>query len=747
MFGILLGIVLTSGIVSAEFWACFNEGEFIDYCNPLIPDRTAPNNGYSLCMNDYNDENECWISGSYPVCLTLPLECSGTGGGSVDEDPPVLEVFSPEQDAVYSNKNILLDVESSEQADISYHNEGDVGPWKQVCNNCWSYSGNRNFQEGLNDLTFKAVDNAGNIGWHSLQFRVDSQKPQVKKTEPKNGFASGDFHIEFKEGNPTELMVHFGNGNFGFVEHEVDLTNECENDDVNFECDTNADLSPYDNQNIEYYVILKDIAGNLDQSNTEDLSVDYTPPKMDSFEYDVNGKYVTFVLEVSELNFDRAQYMDNTDLKPKWNNLCTKLDENNVCEKKVSFNDGTHDVNLRVLDKAGNEVVSSTTFFTDSMSPKIKDVGPSKDFASGFFEVEFDEENVNSLTLHYGNDLSGYGVKEVDIAGDCDNDEGKHNCLTEVSLDDYDGEEMEYWFVVRDLAGQEDVDGADELMVDISPPTINSFEYEVGKKSAIFNIEITELNFHEVQYIDNLDPKGKWKKLCSKLSNGVCEKKINLNDGPHDVNIQVFDKAGNSVGTSVQFLTDSKKPKIISIEPSKNFANGFFDIEIKEINLDSVYITYGNDDTGFFEYTVDLIDECEFDSNDKYMCTSFIDLGLFEGEKIGYFVEVYDILDQKDSDKEDKLIVDTVLPVINSLDYNMEGNKVTFIIDIIEENFDGVEYYDDGSTNPKWKTLCTSLDSGVCDKKLSFNIGFHSVDFRVRDGAGNVVFDNVEFTI
>jgi hypothetical protein len=744
MFGILFGLVLTIGMVSAEFWACFDKGEFIDYCNPAIPDRTAPNDGYTLCMSDYHDD--CWVSGSYPVCLTLPLDCDGVGGnGTIDEEPPILDILSPIQDFVYPSKNILLEIESSEQADIFYQYAGESS-WKNVCSNCWSYDSNRNFKEGLNELTFRSTDNAGNENLQELQFRVDSQEPQIQNVEPTSGFASGDFFIEFREGNPTEMKLHYGNDNLGFVDHMVDIENDCVQDDDEYSCTTSVDLSVYDNNDIEYYVELRDIAGNVDTSNTEDISVDYSNPVIILFEYEVDGKYVTFFMEVEETNFDKVQYYDHSASSPKWKNLCTSLDDD-TCEKKVSFLDGTHDVDVRAIDEAENEAISSTTFFTDSKVPKIKEVEPSGDFASRYFEIEFDEQNPDSVILHYGNDESGFGEMNVDVGNDCAVDEDEHYCVVEADLSIYDGEEIEYWFVVKDLADQEDIEGQDELMVDISDPVIDYFGYVIDGKYATFIVDITEANFDEVMYIDNLADKPRWRKLCSKLNEGSCGKKVSFKDGEHDVDIQVYDKAGNSVGTSEMFLTDSKKPKILDMVPDGDFASGIFEIEIREINLESVIINYGNEDTGFLEHDVNIIDECSLIEDDEFLCSLFLELGSFENQEIEYRVDVFDIVDQHDEDDEKGLHVDTVNPVINSFDYSIDGDDVTFVLDITEANFDEVEYYDNLALNPKWRRLCSSLDEGICEKEVDFSDGNHDVDIRVVDEAGNEAFEDLEFTI
>jgi len=64
-------------------------------------------------------------------------------------------------------------------------------------------------------------------------------------------------------------------------------------------------LSDYDGTQIDYYVSLSDLAGNIEESRTRTLDVDISPPVIDSFGFEVEEKYVTFVLEVEEPYLDK----------------------------------------------------------------------------------------------------------------------------------------------------------------------------------------------------------------------------------------------------------------------------------------------------------------------------------------------------------------------------------------------------------------------------------------------------------
>ena len=60
--------------------------------------------------------------------------------------------------------------------------------------------------------------------------------------------------------------------------------------------------------------------------------------------------------------------------------------------------------------------------------------------------------------------------------------------------------------------------------------------------------------FDVIEYMDNSDSNPRWRILCSSLKNNVCFKKVSFKVGSHNVMIRVLDNAGNSVGTSIQFI-------------------------------------------------------------------------------------------------------------------------------------------------------------------------------------------------
>lgn len=489
-------------------------------------------------------------SGNY---TTLPSHCNNlpqcgfgqSGGGQIDLEAPILQIFSPTQSGVYSTRSILLNLQSNENADIYYlDNINGRGRWTKVCTNCDFYSARRTFKEGLNDLTFRATDSHGNQNLYEWEFYLDSVKPKIKNTEPTEGFASGVFNVEFEEENPSALVLHYGNSATGFRTYDLDIDEDCVQDRT-FVCETQVDLTSYNNQDISYYFVLRDIADNVVQSRAAALRVDNSAPIINSLEFTTEGKYANFVIDLTEQNFKKVTYIDYSDSRPKETVLCNRL-VNNICEKRVSFKDGGHDVEIKAYDLAGSAATGNAEFFTDSKKPKIKETSPKSGFYTGEFEVKFSEENPVDLKLYYGNGISGMYMLPLNLE-DCSPIGNDLSCSINVDLSDYDGERINYKFELGDRANQYVMSKETKLDVDVTYPVINDITYTLsGNKANVLN-DLTEQNLDEAIYINYNDNNPQEKVFCTRLP---CRKTIALNAGDNNIDFRVVDKAGNSVAES-----------------------------------------------------------------------------------------------------------------------------------------------------------------------------------------------------
>src|SRR3989344_3762243 len=330
MILLVLSIVLVSVKVNAEYrLLCLTRGETIEFsrCNSQIPDRTCDSDfGCQFCTNMIAENVYCPTSVN--ICNSEGLSCSYLENHTIDRQAPELQIIDPAQNQVYNSKSLIVKLDVDELADIYYlDNINGRGRWVRICTDCTSYVGRRSFEEGLNDLTFRASDPIGNEAFVNRSFFIDSKKPRISKTLPKGDFASGFFYIEFKEDNPSSIILNYGN--------EV----------------------------IEYWFRIIDIADMMVDSRHLNLLVDTTEPILNSINFEVIGRSVNFDLGITEINFDSVQYYDNSEMRPRWRTLCNRLNEGH-CITRKSFTGGINNVDLKITDEAGNFIVQDISFTT-----------------------------------------------------------------------------------------------------------------------------------------------------------------------------------------------------------------------------------------------------------------------------------------------------------------------------------------------------------------------------------------------
>jgi hypothetical protein len=556
----LVLILINLSYISAEFWACANYRERINYCDDYKePKICYDTGGCEYCMSVYNEEDNCYIHGVWPQCNQVQRECTFTEGEGAgiesDGTPPELNLFSPAEGDIFDSRKVLFDFYVNEPSTITYlDNNDDRKRWKTICSNCQGdYSRGVNFKDGEQNITIKAKDRNNNQMNVTRSFYVDSSGPRIRGTEPRRGFANGIFSVEFSEENPKNLTLFYGLIGETAKEYSVDLENECVKGDRNTECETFVDVSEFDGETIEYWFELEDIAESKDESRSNELQVDITKPEISNFDYKVDGRKVYFSMDVDEKNLNSVYYVDNNDERAREKSICRRLD-GTYCEGRGSFKDGKQNITIYAFDEAGNYDKIDLSFFVDSKDPKISKTEPRRGFASGFFSVEFKEENPKNLTLFYGLVGEGPETEELDL-GLCVDSRGKTYCDVEVDLTAYSGNEIEYWFELTDILDQKDVSKKNELEVDTDKPIIlneNFWEQDSeNDKYIYFNIEIEEKNFDQVGYWEEDRGRNKFRRLCSRLDKedrddviGTCEKKKTFRSGDHVLEVVAYDEVG-----------------------------------------------------------------------------------------------------------------------------------------------------------------------------------------------------------
>jgi len=276
-----------------------------------------------------------------------------------------LNVSSP-LNGNYESRKVAFEIRTDKEVEIiEYINHNDRRPrWRRLCRGCDEFGVNRvrtkNMKEGENNITIRAVDSIGNIEEINVLVFVDSKKPRISKILPKRrAFTNGsNFYVKYTEDNLQQVVFSFN------PDHVV---SSCTDSGKNIECWFDYDLSLYDGEVIEYSIKLTDLIRSV-ESKTIGVTVDMTAPEVlnpdDFWEQGLGrkNKYIYFYLEVDEDNLDEVNYIDYEASRPRWRRLCSRL-RDGVCEKRKSFRKGWHDVDVQILDEAGNSVVVSVGEF------------------------------------------------------------------------------------------------------------------------------------------------------------------------------------------------------------------------------------------------------------------------------------------------------------------------------------------------------------------------------------------------
>lgn len=361
---LIISVIMTA-IVSATTYnlLCLGKGGKVKFseCNPGIRDYTCTSTSCNICASICS--NGAYGPASPNTCNALGLSCTYLDG-SVDQQPSVLTILHPTEGKVYKSKAQLLNLEADEIVSIYYAYPDSRGRWSPICSRCTSYSGKRSFKEGANNLTFRTRDLFGNTAYFNLSFVIDSQKPRISKTTPSGGFAASDFYLEFKELNPVSLIFHYGNDISGRKSLSLNINSDCVqdlNDKAKFKCRRYVNVEEYDSETIQYFFNLTDIAGNSFVSRTINLNIDTSPPIINALDHSIKGRAVTFILNITEPNFDATEYIDNSAPRPMWRTLCSSLSKG-ICKKVQTFSIGNHEIDIQVTDDAGNTAGQSVSF-------------------------------------------------------------------------------------------------------------------------------------------------------------------------------------------------------------------------------------------------------------------------------------------------------------------------------------------------------------------------------------------------
>jgi hypothetical protein len=235
--------------------------------------------------------------------------------------------------------------------------------------------------------------------------------------------------------------------------------------------------------------------------------------------------------------------------QPLYIDICNNKDCSHI-EKYLPLTDGNHTLGIVTINKDNRQFEDSVNFLIDSKSPQISTTKPqSRKYTNGNdFYIKYSEENCKNLKIL----INGNQV----FIKLCDS--GKNvEWIIPLNISKYNGQEVEYKFIIADIANNTDESRLVKVKVDTIAPEIKNFKALVIDRNVYFNMTILnedKNSFNRVEYLDGFEgTKARWKNLCTSLKNNNCYKKVSFVKGDHNLTIRASDKAGNSVQKQISF--------------------------------------------------------------------------------------------------------------------------------------------------------------------------------------------------
>ncbi len=430
------------------------------------------------------------------------------------------------------------------------------------------------YSDGVHTLTARIYDNSGNVNTGtnggrqcstSIQVIIDNNPPTINITSPEsNSFVKDTVNISanaYDDGCGIDYVEFYVDGTKLYTDNESPYY---------YLWDTTS----YGNGNHQIKVIAYDKAGYFAEDSiylyvdNDNPSIQITSPQDGSI---LNIDTVNITWTGSDANSGIDHYEIRID-SSSWKDVGTA-----TSYQFTGLNDGSHTVDVKAVDKAGNEMIDSVSFVVDTGAPTVEITSPT----TGSIY------NTSDISVSWSGSDTTSGIDHYEIKLDSNSwiNVGTNTTYTFSNLPDGN---HQIGVKAVDKAGNTAIDSVN-IIVDETPPTLEIISPKNGTTLSNQTVTIKWNSSDSTSGIDHFEIKidnESWIDVQTQTSYQVV-----LEIGQHTVYVKAVDKAQNYVIASTSFTinpqTDSIPPIIKITQPSNNAILDSGDITIKWVGWDN----------------------------------------------------------------------------------------------------------------------------------------------------------------
>ncbi len=454
---------------------------------------------------------------------------------TVDTESPEVEMISPGEGEIVTEEDLIAEWTGAD--DVS-----GVKDYILYLDDEIIYEGDAEefeiseLDSGNHTLSVKARDYAGNTAMDSISFTIDTVDPTLDILSPD--------HNEIFSQDNVELNWTGHDNITGIDKYQVEF-----NGQLIYEGESESyELVDLESGHHVVEITAFDNAGNEAMEEVEFI-VDMVSPTVEitSPEHDSVHSQETVMVEWS--GSDDLSGIDRYELKLNGELIYEGEEE---AYELHDLEDGEHSVQVKAIDRVGQEGYQEINFMIDTQSPHLEISSPE--------DGEFYIDDEVMVEWSGSDDLSGIDRYELKLNGE----------LT------YEGESESYELVdlesghhvveitAFDNAGNEAVEEV-EFIVDMVSPTVEITSPEQDSVHSQETVMVEWSGSDDLSGIDRYELK-----LNGELAyEGESEsyELVDLDSGHHAVEITTFDNAGNEAVEEVEFIVDMEPPTVEITSP------------------------------------------------------------------------------------------------------------------------------------------------------------------------------------